>query len=44
MGQRLARLIFHLLEPTSDDGVITWNLVDEWLKDGEEIPIYRVMD
>ena len=44
MGQRLARLIFHLLEPTSDDGVITWNLVDDWLKDGEEIPIYRVMD
>ena len=26
MGQRLARLIFHLLEPTSDDGVVTWNL------------------
>ena len=44
MGQRLARLIFHLLEPTSDDGVLTWNLLDEWLKEGAEIPIYRVMD
>ena len=44
MGQPLARLIFHLLEPTSDDGVVTWNLVDEWLTDGAEVPIYRVMD
>ena len=44
MGQPLARLIFHLLEPTSDDGVVTWNFVDQWLKGGEEIPIYRVMD
>jgi hypothetical protein len=44
MGQRLARLVFHLLEPTSDDGVVTWNLVDEWLKAGAEIPIYRVVE
>ncbi|MBK5298718.1 MAG: M14 family metallopeptidase [Vicinamibacteria bacterium] len=44
MGQPLARLIFHLLEPSSDDGVVTWNLVDEWLTAGAEVPIYRVMD
>jgi len=44
MGQPLARLAFHLLEPTSDDGVVTWNVVDEWLRDGEEIPIYRVLE
>ena len=43
MGQPLARLIFHLLEPTSDDGIVTWNLVDDWLAAGEEVPIYRVM-
>lgn len=42
MQQPLARLTFHLLEPTSDDGVVTWNLVDEWLRDGKEVPIYRV--
>jgi hypothetical protein len=43
MGQPLARLAFHLLEPTSDDGVVTWNLVDDWLRDGAEVPIYRVV-
>ena len=43
MGQPLARLIFHLLEPTSDDGIVTWNLIDEWLAAGEEVPVYRVM-
>ncbi|HEX7087015.1 MAG TPA: M14 family zinc carboxypeptidase [Vicinamibacterales bacterium] len=43
MGQPLARLAFHLLEPISDDGVVTWNLVDEWLRDGAEVPIYRVL-
>ncbi len=44
MGQPLARLIFHLLEPTSDDGVVTWNLVDPWLAEGAEVPIYREME
>jgi hypothetical protein len=44
MGQPLARLAFHLLEPSSDDGVVTWNLADEWLAPGEPIPIYRVVE
>lgn len=44
MGQPLARLTFHLLEPTSDDGVVTWNLVDEWLRAGAEVPIYRALE
>ena len=43
MGQPLARLVFHLLEPTSDDGVVTWNLVDDWLAVGEPVPIYRAL-
>ncbi len=44
MGQPLARLAFHLLEPASDDGVVTWNMVDDWLGAGIEVPIYRVVD
>ena len=43
MGQPLARLAFHLLEPTSDDGVVTWNVLDDWLADGTEVPVYRVL-
>jgi hypothetical protein len=43
MDQPLARLAFHLLEPSADDGVVTWNLVDEWLATGKEVPIYRVV-
>ncbi len=44
MGQPLARLVFHLLEPTSDDSVITWNLVDEWIEVGQPVPIYRLLN
>jgi hypothetical protein len=43
MDQPLARLAFHLLEPSADDGVVTWNLVDEWLAAGKDVPIYRVV-
>jgi Zinc carboxypeptidase len=43
MDQPLARLAFHLLEPTSDDGVVTWNLLDEWLAAGKDVPIYRLV-
>jgi hypothetical protein len=41
MGQPLARLIFHLLEPTSDDGVVVWDLVA--VQAGQSVPIYRVL-
>jgi hypothetical protein len=44
MNQPLARLAFHLLEPTSDDGVVTWNVLDEWIGDGKPIPVYRLMN
>jgi hypothetical protein len=31
--QPLARLVFELLEPESSDGAVTWNFLDEYLKD-----------
>lgn len=40
--QPLARLAFYLLEPESDDGLVTWNIIDEGLAAGEAYPIYRV--
>ncbi|MGH9172800.1 MAG: hypothetical protein ACRD1H_00515, partial [Vicinamibacterales bacterium] len=43
-NQPLARLAFYLLEPESDDGLVTWNLIQEGLTAGETYPIYRVMN
>ncbi len=43
MDQPLARLAFHLLEPTSDDGVVNWNLLDDWVVEGKDVPIFRVL-
>ena len=40
--QPLARLAFYLLEPESDDGLVTWNVIDEGLAVGQTYPIYRV--
>jgi hypothetical protein len=40
MTQRLARLAFYLLEPRSNDGLVTWNVVDEALKSGRS-PVLR---
>ena len=42
MGQPLARLAFLLLEPRSDDGVVTWNVVDEALEGATVYPIARI--
>jgi hypothetical protein len=42
--QPLGRLAFYLLEAESDDGLVTWNLMDAGLSIGEAYPIYRVMD
>jgi hypothetical protein len=41
--QPLGRLAFYLLEPTSDDGLVAWNYLDETLKDGTaaQYPILR---
>lgn len=41
--QRLARLAFYLLEPESDDGFVTWGIIDSGLGVGETYPVYRVM-
>ncbi|MDO8679323.1 MAG: M14 family metallopeptidase [Acidobacteriota bacterium] len=43
-NQPLARLAFYLLEPESDDGLVTWNVIEEGLAAGQTYPIYRVMD
>ena len=43
-NQRLARLAFYLLEPESDDGLVTWNLIEEGLTPGGTYPVYRVMN
>ena len=41
MAQPLARLAFYLLAPTSDDGLLFWNALDEELKDATAYPILR---
>jgi hypothetical protein len=43
-NQPLARLAFYLIEPESDDGLVTWNVIDEGLVVGQTYPIYRVVD
>jgi hypothetical protein len=40
MAQPLARLAFYLLEPRSNDGLATWNVVDEAIKDSR-YPVLR---
>lgn len=50
MNDRLANLIFYLLEPESDDGLAYWNLFDDYLEpqlagqDSVEYPIFKVLD
>ena len=43
MNQPLARLAFYLLAPTSDDGLVTWNYLDDVLGDAgvKTYPILR---
>jgi hypothetical protein len=43
-NQPLARLAFYLLEPESDDGLVTWNFIEDGLESGKTYPIYRVID
>ena len=40
MNQPLARLVFTLLEPRSDDGVVDWNFVDDAVTKGQ-YPVLR---
>ena len=39
--QPLGRLVFYLLEPESDDGLTTWNFLDEALKPGATHPVLK---
>jgi len=43
-AQPLAILALYLLEPQSDDGLVTWNFADQWLRAGGRYPIARVVD
>jgi hypothetical protein len=40
LDQPLARLVFTLLEPRSDDGIVAWNLVDDAVVKGQ-YPVLR---
>jgi hypothetical protein len=42
VGQRLGMLAAYLLEPASEDGVVTWNLLDRELQPRTAYPILRV--
>jgi hypothetical protein len=42
-GQPKGILALYLLEPLSDDGLVTWNFLDAWLSRGGTYPITRVM-
>lgn len=42
-NQPLGRLAFYLLEPESDDGLVTWNIIEEGLAVGQTYPVYRVI-
>ena len=42
VSPRLGRLVFALLEPRSDDGIVNWNFLDEWIEADSVYPILRV--
>jgi len=41
-AQPLAALAFYLLEPESDDGLVNWNFLDDYLEVGGTYPIYKL--
>jgi hypothetical protein len=41
-AQPLGVLASYLLEPASEDGIVTWNLLDRELQPGAEYPILRI--
>ncbi len=44
MAQPMGLVAFYMLEPESDDGLVTWNFFDPELAAGQEYPVYRLMD
>ncbi len=43
-AQPLGVLVVYLLEPQSDDGLVTWNFFDSELKAGATYPVMRLMN
>jgi hypothetical protein len=41
-AQPLGPLAVYLLEPQSDDGLVTWNFFDRDLRPGAVYPVYKV--
>ena len=41
MNQPLARLAFYLIAPTSDDGLVNWNFLDDVL--GADVKMYPIL-
>ena len=41
-GQRLGVYAAYLLEPASEDGLVTWNVLDRDLRRGQPVPYYRL--
>lgn len=41
LAQPLGTLAAYLLESQSDDGLVTWNVLDPWLAEGRDYPILR---
>jgi hypothetical protein len=41
MNQKLSRLAFYLVAPTSDDGLATWNFLDDLL--GADVKVYPIL-
>lgn len=41
-SQRLGQLAIYLLEPQSDDGLVTWNYFDSQLRPGGTYPVFRI--
>jgi dipeptidyl aminopeptidase/acylaminoacyl peptidase len=41
-GQALGDLVVYLLEPQSEDGLVTWNYFDEALAEGKDFPVLRL--
>ncbi|MBL4574144.1 MAG: hypothetical protein JKY86_13895, partial [Gammaproteobacteria bacterium] len=49
MNNRLANLIFYLLEPESDDGLAYWNMFDDYLErelvntSAVDYPVFKIL-
>lgn len=42
-SQPLGRLAAYLLEPESDDGLVSWNFLDAFLEPQKVLPVYKLM-